>query len=458
MGAMDPRRPPADDGATRRHTTTAEPPPIALGLHVVEGRDVGAHTAIDAARGKILLGTSPTVDLRLTDPTVSRRHASVEITPLGALLTDLDSTNGTFVGDARVVAAYVGPGARVRVGSTVMQVRAASATPGKTRRAAALGRMASASPRMTNVLALCERLAASDVPMVLEGETGAGKERLAEAVHESSPRADGPFVVLDCRTTPRELVEAHLFGERRPDGAVRQGIFEAAAGGTLLVDEPGDLSLDVQTKLLRALDKGTIVRVGDTEPVRVDARVIVATSRDLDRLVEEGAFRDDLYFRLAGARIEIPPLRRRREDIPLLAGELWSELGGRGDVPEELLERYEGYDWPGNVRELTRAIERFLILGDKVSLVVSRTHRHVARPDLPPGGGHGGGAADGADVMARVLAAKLGYSEARQRVLEEFERAYLERALADAGGNVARAAAASGIARRHFQRIRARQR
>jgi two-component system response regulator HydG len=449
---MDPSSRGADEGATRRSSTSAELPPVSLELHVVEGRDVGAQAALDAARGKLLVGTGPSSDLHLTDPTVSRRHASLELTPLGALLTDLDSTNGTFVGDSRIVAAYVGPGARVRVASTVLQVRAASsAAPVKTRRAAALGRIASASPRMTNALVLCERLAASDVPIVLEGETGTGKERLAEAVHEASARADGPFVVLDCRTTPRELVEAHLFGERRADGGVRQGIFEAASGGTLFVDEPGDLSLDVQTKLLRALDKGTIVRAGDTQAIRVDARVIVATTRDLDRLVEEGLFRDDLYFRLAGARVEIPPLRRRREDIPLLAGELWAELGGKGEVPDELLERYEGYDWPGNVRELERAIERFLVLGDKVSLVVARTHRHVARPDLPAGSP----TADG--VMSRVLDAKLGYSEARQRVLEEFERAYLERALADAGGNVARAAAASGIARRHFQRIRARQ-
>ncbi len=188
--------------------------------------------------------------------------------------------------------------------------------------------------------------------------------------------------------------------------------------------------------------------------MKVDARVIVATSHDLDKLVEEGRFREDLYYRLAGARIELPPLRRRREDIPLLAGDLWTELGGKGLLPDEFLERFEAYDWPGNVRELERAIERFLALGDKVSLLVTHTHRHVARPDLPeprPG-------AEGGGLLERVLSASLAYSEARQRVLEEFERAYLEKALADSGGNVAAAAASSGIARRHFQRIRARQR
>jgi DNA-binding NtrC family response regulator len=307
---------------------------------------------------------------------------------------------------------------------------------------------------MMNVLSLCEKLAKADVSVVLEGETGTGKERLAECIHEASARAEEPFVVLDCRTTPRGMVEAHLFGEARDGAAARPGIFDLANRGTLLLDEPGDLDLDVQAKLLRALDKGEIFRVGNTQPVKVDARIIVATSHDLDKLVEEGRFREDLYYRLAGARIELPPLRRRREDIPLLAGELWTELGGKGLLPDEFLERFEAYDWPGNVRELERAIERFLALGDKVSLLVTHTHRHVARPDLPeqrPG-------TEGGGLLERVLSANLAYSEARQRVLEEFERAYLEKALADSGGNVAAAAASSGIARRHFQRIRARQR
>jgi len=445
---------PTEPGETRRHTTGFPPAPPSLEVIVVEGRDPGVKASLDAASGRILIGTGPLCELRLTDPTVSRRHASVELTEQGALFTDLGSTNGSFLGGGRVVSAYLSAGVQLRLGSTVIETRDAAAEPAKTRRATSLGRMASASPRMMNVLSLCEKLAATDVSIVLEGETGTGKERLAECIHEASARAEEPFVVLDCRTTPRGLVEAHLFGEIRDGGTPRPGIFDLANRGTLLVDEPGDLELDVQAKLLRALDKGEIVRIGDTQPVKVDARVIVATSHDLDKLVEEGRFREDLYYRLAGARIELPPLRRRREDIPLLAGELWTELGGKGLLPDEFLERFEAYDWPGNVRELERAIERFLALGDKVSLLVTHTHRHVARPDLPavrPG-------AEGGGLLERVLSANLAYSEARQRVLEEFERAYLEKALADSGGNVAAAAASSGIARRHFQRIRARQR
>jgi len=448
---MPPRETPGDS-ETRRQPLNVPAPATTFEVVVVEGRDASVRTVLDGAAGKILVGTGPLCELRLTDPTVSRRHASIELTELGVLVTDLGSTNGTFLGDARIVVAYLPPDVRLRVGSSAIELHRSEAAPAKTRRVASLGRMASGHPRMINVLTLCEKLARTDVPIVLEGETGTGKELLAESIHAASPRAEQPFVVLDCRTTPRELIEAHLFGEVRPDGSVRAGIFELASGGTLLVDEPGDLALEVQGKLLRALDRGTIVRLGDTQPVAVDARLIVATSHDLDKLVEGGRFREDLYYRLAGARIEIPPLRRRREDIAPLAGELWSELGGKGLPPDEMLERFEGYDWPGNVRELERAVERFLALGDSVALLVTHAHRHASRAELPGSGGEERG------LLERILGANLGYSEARQRVLEEFERAYVDQALAAHDGNVAAASAASGIARRHFQRIRARQR
>jgi two-component system, NtrC family, response regulator HydG len=444
------------DGETRRHVANIAAAPASVELVVVGGPSAGQQASLDQANAKVLVGTSALCELRLADPTVSRRHASIELTDVGPLVTDLGSTNGTFLGDARIVAAYLVPGAVLRVGSALIEARAGGADANKPRHATSLGRMASSSPRMINVLTLCRKFAPTNVPIVIEGETGTGKELLAESIHEASGRAAGPFVVLDCRTTPRELVEAYLFGEVRPDGAVRPGIFESASGGTLLVDEPGDLAVEVQGKLLRALDKGIVQRLGATEAVKVDVRVVVATANDLDKLVDEGKLRDDLYHRLAGARIELPPVRRRREDIPLLAAEFWTELGGKGLLPDEFLERFDGYDWPGNVREIERSIARFLALGDSVSLLVSRSHRHAARPELP-GAAVAEDAGDTGGELAQVLAANLGYSEARERVLELFERAYLERALAESGGNVAAAAAKSGIARRHFQRLRARQ-
>jgi DNA-binding NtrC family response regulator len=420
---------------------------------VIHGSDAGRSAKIGDATGKIVVGTSPMCDLRLSDPTVSRSHASLELSEFGLLVTDLGSTNGTTINDARVAAGYLTSRDCLCLGSTVLQAstyasEGAAAMPAPV----SFGRMASTNPRMHRVFQLCRQLAPTDVPIVLEGETGTGKELLAECIHEASARASAPFIVLDCRTTPNALLESHLFGEvARDDGSARPGIFELARGGTLLIDEPGDLALEVQTKLLRALDGGTFVPVGDTTPVQADVRVIVATARNLDKLIEENKFREDLYYRLAGARIEIPPLRRRREDIPLLASELWMELGGKGFAPDEFLDRFEAYDWPGNVRELAKAIERFLVLGSSVSLLVARGYRLTPRTDLPAN-------AAGEDILKRVVASNLGFSEARQRVLDAFERAYLEKALADSKGNVAAAAAASGIARRYFQRIRARQR
>jgi DNA-binding NtrC family response regulator len=443
-----PAREPPPDLETQRQNALVSMPVTSFEVVVAKGVDAGTSSRIDSTAGKILLGTAHVCDLRLSDPTVSRRHASLELSEHGLLVTDLGSTNGTFINEARVAAGYVGERDRLRLGSTVLQVNAHTGAVQRAEGMRAFGRLASTSPRMVSVFALCERLAATDVSIVLEGETGTGKERLAECIHESSPRAARPFVVLDCPTTPRGLIESHLFGEGR--GAVQPGIFELANGGTLLIDEPADLELEMQAKLLRALDKGVIVRAGDATPLHVDVRVIVATARNLDKLVEEGKFREDLYYRLAGARVELPPLRRRREDIPLLAAELWNEVGGTGLVPDEFFDSFQSYDWPGNVRELERAIERFVVLGDQAALAVGRSHRRSGAETSDDGGGD--------DLLKRVLSANLAYPEARRRLLEEFETAYIEKALADYGGNVGAAAAASGIARRYFQRIRARRR
>jgi two-component system, NtrC family, response regulator HydG len=455
-----PARDASADQETLRQTTLVPMPVTAFDVVVAKGADAGKSARIDSAAGKILLGTAPVCELRLGDPTVSRRHAAVEMSDRGLLVTDLGSTNGTFVNEARVAVAYLGERDRLRLGSTVLQVTAFTGEPQRSGAVRAFGRMASVNPRMLSVFSVCERLSRTDVSIVVEGETGTGKERLAECSHEASARRDGPFVVLDCPTTPRGLIETHLFGEVR--GTMQLGIFEQASGGTLLIDEPADLELEMQAKLLRALDKGVVVPVGDTAPRRVDVRVIVATTRNLDKLVEEGRFREDLYYRLAGARLEIPPLRRRREDIPLLAAELWSDYGGTGLVPDEFFASFEAYDWPGNVRELERAIERFVVLGDHASLVVGRTHRRgpqdAGHETSPPGASEPAVPAPGGDLLQRVLALGLAYPEARRKVLQEFETAYIERALADYGGNVGAAAAGSGIARRYFQRIRSRRR
>ena len=295
---------------------------------------------------------------------------------------------------------------------------------------------------MRRLYPLCERLAASDVPVVIEGETGTGKEVLAEAIHETGPRARGPFVVFDCTAVPPNLVEAELFGHERGafTGAVaaRKGVFEQAHGGTLLIDEIGDLDLALQPKLLRAIERSEIRRIGGTSFQRIDLRVLSATRRDLDREVEAGRFRDDLYHRLAIARVELPPLRHRHGDVELLARIFWREMGGGGaEIPRELLHRWDAYGWPGNVRELRNTVARHVALGDLAG--VGRPAPASVRP-----------------VAEEPEDLDLPFPQARDRALEAFETRYVARVLEQNGGDVAQAAAASGIGRRYFQKLKAR--
>jgi DNA-binding NtrC family response regulator len=402
---------------------------------------------------RLLVGKSPACELRLDDPLVSRRHAAVEIGPQSLRVTDLGSTNGTFVNGVRIIEAVLRGGETLRIGATNLRVESASSTaPAAISEADRFGRLLGVSPEMRRLHGVFGRLAASDVPIVIEGETGTGKELLAESIHEESARARGPFVVLDCTTVSASLLESELFGHERGafTGAVatRRGVFEQASGGTLFIDEIGDLEVALQSKLLRAIERSEIRRVGGAGWSHVDVRVVAATRRDLDRAVQEGRFRDDLFFRLAVGRVEIPPLRRRHGDVSFLAQRFWTSLGGQpAEVPPELLSRLEEYAWPGNVRELYNAVARQIAVGE-----------------MELGGARSGPAATqlaataGGDLLEDTLAQDLPFPLARDRVVDEFERRYVERVLAKHGGNVARAAAASGIARRYFQIIRARSR
>jgi two-component system, NtrC family, response regulator HydG len=418
-------------------------------LTVVEGPDQGKTFRLDGARpGRVLVGQSPACEIRLTDPLVSRRHAALDVTDRELRLTDLGSTNRTYANGLVVCEVLLRGGEVIRIGATTLRVdmvgeEAAVALSTATR----FGRVIGASVEMRRIYPLCERLAGSEIPVIIEGETGTGKEVLAESIHDASPRAQGPFMVFDCTAVPPNLVESELFGHERGafTGAIsqRRGIFEQAHKGTLFIDEIGDLDLSLQPKLLRALQRSEIRRVGGDRWIPLDVRILAATRRDLDREVAAGRFRDDLFFRLAVARIELPPLRQRRGDILHLAEHFWNELGGApGSLPHDLAQSYEEYAWPGNVRELYNAVVRRLALGDLGPLPTS------TRP--PPMEG------TSTDAIDEVLALGLPLPRARQRIVEEFERRYVERVVEAHGGNVSRAAAASGIGHRYFQKIRAR--
>jgi transcriptional regulator with GAF, ATPase, and Fis domain len=302
---------------------------------------------------------------------------------------------------------------------------------------------------MRRLYPLCERLSRSDVTVVIEGETGTGKEVLAESLHEEGPRRDGPFVVFDCTATAPSLIESELFGHERGafSGAIanHRGLFEQADGGTLLIDEIGDLDLRLQAKLLRALQRQEVRRLGGERSIPVDVRILGATRRDLDREVQAGRFRDDLFFRLMVARIELPPLRAREGDVALLAEHFWKLLGGGTEgIPYEVMRRFEDYAWPGNVRELRNAVARLIALGS------------IGADGGPIGIGNP--ASDPRDALEQLLSLDLPFVQARSRLLEEFQRRYVERMLDKHDGNVRRAAHASGIARRYFQLLKSRTR
>jgi DNA-binding NtrC family response regulator len=448
LGAVsDPNQWDSDSATATRARSIELEPDVPYALLVVEGPDRGKRFLVDPSEPLPMhIGHAPSSALRLSDPEVSRRHAALDLVGGRLRVTDLDSTNGTWVEDVGIVDAFVSSGSIVRMGQTQLKVERAT-TPALPREGTHFGRFVGASPEIQRLYPLFARLALSDIPVVIEGETGTGKEVLAEALHDNGPRASRPYVVFDCTAVPAALMEAELFGHERGAftgaSSARRGYFEQANGGTLLIDEIGDLELPLQSKLLRAIEKKEIRRVGGEGVTRVDVRILAATRRNLDKLVQDGRFRDDLYHRLAVGRVELPPLRRRRGDILLLARHFWHELGGNpADLTADLVARWEDESWTGNVRELRNAIARRIALGD---LALSSP---LPDPILE--------ASSERDFMREVIERRVPLPIARRHVLDEFERRYCESLLEQHGGNVSRAAEAAHITRRYFQKVRAR--
>jgi DNA-binding NtrC family response regulator len=404
-----------------------------LDLLVVDGVDRGAQVAV---RGTVRVGTADGNDLRLTDPTVSRVHATLSLDAGQLRIKDMGSTNGTFVDGVRVRDANVAAGSLLRLGSTTL--RAELATEAVRLELAPydrLGDLIGASPAMRHVYTVIERAAPTTATVLIQGETGTGKELVARAIHERSPRRDARFLAIDCGAIPENLLESELFGHVRGafSGAIadRLGAFEEADGGTLFFDEVGELTAPMQRKLLRAIEAREIRRVGENRERKVDVRVLAATHRPLARATNEGLFREDLYFRLAVVTIELPPLRARREDIPLIAQHFLDRLtGGTERVTPELTAALLGRSWNGNVRELRNYLER------RVALQATSTLPQQA-PEARGGTG---------------IRFDLPFKEAQAVLLEQFEIAYLRALLDRTAGNVTHAAQVGGISRRFLQR------
>jgi DNA-binding NtrC family response regulator len=451
-----------DEVSTALQSRFAPSPVSSLVYSVVvsAGAEPEKRVSLDCTHaGPLLVGTSVSCELVLADRGVSRRHVALEVEGNSLSVRDLDSTNGTYVNGLRIREALLEGGETLRLGEVLLRVeRTSGVTPPPLPDAIAFGRVLGASREMRRLYVGCEKLARSNVPVIIEGETGTGKEVLAEALHECGPRASGPFVVFDCTMVSPNLLESELFGHEKGafTGAVsrREGVFEQAHGGTLFLDEIGDLDLAMQPKLLRAIERSQVRRVGGSEWIRFDTRILAATRRNLDEAVEKGQFRDDLFHRLAVARIELPPLRARKGDVALLAEEFSRQLGAPPrSLPTEVIARWELEPWPGNARELKNAVARYLALGE----VVGGEAEARVGTGSDSGDAREPGAALAEQWVAEVLSRGLPFPAARQALLGTFERAYVERMLAAHDGNVSRAAAASGVARRYFQIMRARR-
>jgi DNA-binding NtrC family response regulator len=311
----------------------------------------------------LTIGQSRRCDVVLRDPRVSREHCGVEPDAGGVRVRDLGSTNGTFVNGVRVDTAELRAGSLLDLGGTRLRVA----------RPPVGARLVGASPAMAELHGRIQRLAHTSMPILICGETGTGKELVAQALHDGSGRS-GAFVPVNCGSIPKELVESELFGHERGafTGALtrRAGVFEEASGGTLFLDEIGELPLSLQTRLLRALESRRVRPVGSNREIAVDVRVVAATHVDVRAAVRAGRFRADLFYRL-GTDLPVPPLRERRGDIPLLAAHFLDELGpeaGRATLSQEAIPRLEAHAWPGNVRELKHVLHRALLLSDGVEI------------------------------------------------------------------------------------------
>jgi len=430
------KKPDDDDPTTLTHRGWV-PPDLSsrrLGrvtLQVLEGPGV-SHKIILGNTRRIVVGRSRTADVVIDHPSVSGAHFELRLEANGIELRDLKSTNGTWLGRTRVYHAAAGPGTVITAGECQLSLTAVDDIEVPVFADNRLGEMFGESETMRETFARLVKLAKTPLDVLVTGETGTGKELAARAIHAASDRAKGPWVILDCGTQGRSLIEAVLFGYRR--GAFtgadedRPGLIEAAHGGTLFIDELGELPFDLQVRLLRALDRREVTRIGETKPRKVDIRVVAATNRDLVRMVADGEFREDLFFRIAKSRVEMPPLRIREEDALLLAERFLEKVAKQRGLElrfsDEARETLGSYRWPGNVRELCSCVEREGFMAD----------HSVVDVHITPSANTG----DGIEYLC-----SLPYQEAH----DALDRAYISKVMKTTNGKILPAAELIGIDR-----------
>jgi DNA-binding NtrC family response regulator len=388
----------------------------------------------------IVVGRNEACDLVLDDRKVSAVHAELVATERGVRVRDLGSRNGSFISDTRVGEVYLTKGTFLTCGDTMLEFAPSGPEQVEVPDVQGFGPLVGSSAGMRAVFERLKKAAPTDLTVLITGETGTGKELVAQAIHQASVRANKPFVVVDCGSIPPSLAESALFGHERGSftGAVDKRVspFAEADGGTIFLDELGELPLDVQPKLLRALAEGRVKAVGSNNYRPVNVRVIAATRRDLVREVNAGTFRSDLYFRVAQLRIELPPLRQRLEDIPAIVRRMMADLGDNNAwnrISNDSLERLMRHDWPGNVRELRNVVAVALAFSKEGPIDLSQ---HLA-PLVT--------ASESTPTRGRT------FQDAKREVLARFEREYFTALYAECNGNVSEIGRRAAMERAHVR-------
>ncbi|HEX7840290.1 MAG TPA: sigma 54-interacting transcriptional regulator [Kofleriaceae bacterium] len=445
--------------------------------------DPGQEWSFD--KEEVRIGSMEDNDVVLGDDTVSRYHCRITQEDNGYVLLDQRSTNGTFINKVRIREAFLKPGSIVSVGQSQLRFNAreeeVEITPSPSDRCAGL---IGGNARMREIYSIIEKIAPTATTVVIDGETGTGKEVVAQAIHSLSPRSRNDLVVFDCGAVPPNLIESELFGHEKGSftGAVmtRQGLFEQADGGTLFLDELGELPLDLQPKLLRALEQREVRRVGSAKAAKVDVRIIAATNRNLEDEVRAGRFRQDLFYRLSVVRLHLPALRDRADDIPLLV-QHFLEIGAfnrkpnapavRG-VSREALFALQVYPWPGNVRELVNVVERAVSFCDHDLIQLSDLPDYIRTaktpppreiqprraPTVPMAGTSAPLVSMNPNTPApappdELLAEGVTFKDAKERWVASFERDYILQLLRRNSGNISHAARAADIDRKYFRKL-----
>jgi DNA-binding NtrC family response regulator len=433
---------------------------------------------------EVRIGAMEDNDVVLHDDTVSRYHCKIVQEDTGYVLIDQRSTNGTFIDKVRIREAFLKPNCTISCGQTKFKFNArdeqVDIVPSvKDHCVDLIGR----NSKMREIYAIIEKIAPTATTVVIEGETGTGKEVVAQSIHKLSPRAKNSLIVFDCGAVPPNLIESELFGHEKGSftGAVmtRQGLFEMADGGTLFLDELGELPIDLQPKLLRALEQREIRRVGSSKSIRVDVRIIAATNRNLEEEVRGGRFRQDLFYRLSVVRLMLPALRERVDDIPLLVAHFLrnqpynrSGDGGRRvrDIAPSTLECLQAYHWPGNIRELVNVIERAVSFCDSETIMPEDLPEHVRTAQPPPpsmrpqvrgegdraravAASYASAPAEPVHPPSELLSGEVTFKDAKERWVSTFERDYIISLLRRHSGNISHAAREADIDRKYFRKL-----